>query len=117
MTKKLEQQTAIIDSLRNNLENDKEQQLFIIYFGKEFEEIENPEEFIVSELRNRPEVIPLDPVLGGTMKFRRVMLLSNEWIYAEYDDGHVQGMALYSYSLNQEGDLDFELVTSHHAGQ
>ncbi len=116
LSQELAQQKDIIDSLRKKIKNDKNPELSRVYFGSEFEDIENPEEFITSELKDRPEEIPLDPVLGGTMEFRRIVLLSEEWIYAEYDDGHIMGSAIYRYTLHPKGSLTFELVTSRQAG-
>ena len=109
----LKRQKAISDSLRGILQNGKETEDFNIYFGREFEDIANPEEFISSELQENSGLIPLDPVLGGTMEFRRIQVLSEDWVYTEYDDGHIKGSAIYRYRLQPGGDLSFELVASH----
>lgn len=74
--------------------------------------IENPAEFIENKLRERPELIPLKPVLGGTIHFTNMQLLGREWIIAEYEDGHIQGRAIYKYELNDQGELEFELLNS-----
>lgn len=74
--------------------------------------IENPEEFIEEQLRSNPEIIPLKAVLGGTMRFGNIQLLSSKWIIANYDDGHIQGKAIFKYSLNNKGQLEFELLSS-----
>jgi len=74
--------------------------------------ITNPSEFIERNLRERPELIPLKPVLGGTMHFTNMQLLSREWIIADYEDGHIQGRAIYKFELNNKGELEFELLNS-----
>lgn len=74
--------------------------------------ISNPAEFIVSTFREKTELIPLKAVLGGTMYFRNIQLLSSEWLIADFEDGHVQGKAIYRYKLNKNGQLEFELLDS-----
>lgn len=84
------------------------------YDGEKLKEkgIANPEEFIKNSLRKKPELIPLKAVLGGTMSFRNIQLLSSEWLIAAFDDGHIQGRGIYKYKLNNNGELEFELLNS-----
>lgn len=84
------------------------------YDGEKLKEkgIANPEEFIKNSLRKKPELIPLKAVLGGTMHFRNIQLLSSEWLIAAFDDGHIQGRGIYKYKLNNNGELEFELLNS-----
>lgn len=74
--------------------------------------INNPTEFIEKNLREKTELIPLKAVLGGTMHFGNIQILSKEWLIADFDDGHVQGRAIYKYKLNEKGQLEFELLNS-----
>lgn len=74
--------------------------------------VENPEEFIKNNLRKRSDLIPLKAVLGGTMSFGNIQLLSSEWLIASFDDGHVEGRAIYKYKLNDKGELEFELLNA-----
>ena len=46
------------------------------------------------------------------MTFGNIQLLSKEWLIADFDDGHVQGRAIYKYKLNKKGQLEFELLNS-----
>lgn len=84
------------------------------YDGEKFIEsgITNPAEFIEKNLREKTELIPLQAVLGGTMTFGNIQFLSKEWLIADFDDGHVQGRAIYKYKLNKKGQLEFELLNS-----
>lgn len=81
--------------------------------GKELSEmgIKNPKEFIIQSLMKKTELIPIEGVLGGQMKFMHIQLLSKEWLIAYYEDGHTGGRALYNYKLNN-GKLDFKLIES-----
>lgn len=83
------------------------------YEGREFNKagISDPAEFIEEQLREKPELIPVRAVLGGTMRFVKIQLLSSEWLIASFEDGHIQGRALYKYKLNKEGKLEFELLS------
>ena len=108
----LARQKILSDSLQRIVENDENSVHSEIYFGKEFEGIEDPEEFIIRNLQQNPEEIPLDPVLGGTMEFRNIEVLSEDWIFAEYDDGHIRGSAIYLYKLQPDGKINFEILLS-----
>ena len=122
----LELKNARIDSLSSELErqeirNDSLQEAFksavyasdySIFFGKEWEEIENPEEHIRNSLKQQTDLIPLDAVLGGNMEFRQVQVISEDWVLAIYDDGHVQGKSIFAYELQADGDVEFTEIAS-----
>lgn len=73
------------------------------------EGIDNPEEYIVNTLQQKPELIPLKPVLGGQMKFKKMKLLGKGCLIAYYEDGHISGKTIYSYRFIN-GKLSFEIV-------
>lgn len=55
-------------------------------------------EALLANLRSHPEVIPMTPVLGGTMHFTRVGIMDDRWVYGAYEDGHVTGAAIFQWS-------------------
>src|SRR5690606_38259454 len=67
----------------------------------------DPEQFIDSSLRTTPEAIPLEPVLGGRMTFKNIQVLGDKWVIADYEDGHIIGQSIFSYSWNDDGHLEF----------
>ncbi len=71
--------------------------------------IKNPKEYIINSLMEKPELIPLKPVLGGQMKFMKVKLLSKDCLIAYFEDGHTAGRAIYSYEFGN-GKLNFKIV-------
>ena len=81
--------------------------------GKNFIDkgIENPEVEIVDELRNRADLIPLEAVLGGTMSFDKIQIVSNKWIIASYSDGHISGRSIYEFKLNKNV-FEFKIIDS-----
>lgn len=116
------------DSLRNLLEEEKRTSDSLrtlsrgvtmdnppqIYFEKEFREIEDPVSHVKNALQKQPEIISLDPVLGGNMEFRQITVLTEEWVLAYYDDGHVQGKAIYEYRLLPNNSMEFEEIITDH---
>lgn len=65
--------------------------------------IENPEDFIKNDLMGRGDIIKSEGVKGGTMGFydsRNIYILNSKWVYAVYEDGHIQGSMLLEYSID-----------------
>lgn len=77
-----------------------------------FDTIPEPEVYILNDLQQQPDLIPKDAVMGGTMRFTRVMFINEELLVAEYEDGHVMGKAVYTYEMDKNGDLIYDLVGS-----
>ncbi len=75
-----------------------------------FDTIAEPEKFVLKEIGKKPGLIPKKAVLGGTMRFTEVNFINDELIVAEYEDGHVMGKAIYTYSMNKRGELQFSLL-------
>ncbi|MEG9328801.1 hypothetical protein V6B16_12720 [Salinimicrobium catena] len=112
LSQELSRYKKTADSLKALIEKGDIAANYPIYFGKEFDSIEDPKEMIKTALKKHPEIIPLDPVVGGSMQFREVKVLTNDWVLGIYDDGHIQGKSIYRYKLQPNGRLDFEHVTS-----
>jgi len=70
---------------------------------------------IVNDLIKHNELIPYDGVLGGKMGFHskdNVYVLSDKWVYAYFDDGHINGYLLLSYSVNN-GVVSWKVIDSY----
>lgn len=81
--------------------------------SKEFEKlgIENPRNYILETLKENAAVIPLQGVLGGTMFFTNIEILSTKWVIASYEDGHIMGRAIFSYELNPNTlEVEFKVL-------
>jgi hypothetical protein len=68
---------------------------------------------LVDSLLAHPEVIPHPGVLGGTMAFYypwKIHVLDDGWIYAVFDDGHIQGRGIFSYEVQPDSSLMFHAV-------
>jgi hypothetical protein len=79
-------------------------------FSTYFDSIPEPEKFLLEKLREKQDLIPKKPVLGGTMHFTEVSFINDHLILAEYEDGHIMGRAIYQYKMDKNGNLIFELL-------
>lgn len=82
-----------------------------VVFSEAFDTIENPEAFISDALTGDPELIPEEGVLGGSMQFINTEILNERFIWAEFEDGHINGEAIYQYRLSKEGKPQFRLIS------
>lgn len=87
------------------------------WFNEDFNRIsfdnfytKDSEERIEKALKNKPELIPTEAQLGGTMFFGRSRLFGRKWIIATYSDGHIEGKAIYQFKMIDNGDLEFTLL-------
>ncbi|HEY9185044.1 MAG TPA: hypothetical protein VIM94_06950 [Salegentibacter sp.] len=110
---------AQVDALK--VENDSlQEELFMlesrnpVVFPEAFDTIPNPEEFISEALKSDPELIPEKGVLGGKMQFINTEILNERFIWAEFEDGHINGQAIYQYRLSKEGKPQFRLISKIH---
>jgi len=70
---------------------------------------------IVDSLMMHPELIPHEGELGGRMGFysaREIHILDDSWVYAQFDDGHVQGRGIFRYTVQADSSLAFVVVYS-----
>ncbi|WP_380754319.1 hypothetical protein [Salinimicrobium flavum] len=114
LSQELERYKHQADSLQLLIENGDEAAEYPVYFGRAFDSIDNPKAFVENSLREKPDLIPLEPVVGGTMAFRQVNVLTENWVLGIYDDGHIEGKSIYSYELQPNGELKFTHITSRH---
>ena len=64
---------------------------------------------VETALRNRPEIIPLKAVLGGTMRFGNITVLDRGIILADYNDGHIEGSSIFKFEKSRD-TLRFEKI-------
>lgn len=81
------------------------------------EDIEDDNALIIQDLFTHPELIPHEGVLGGKMYFSKVYLLNKNWVYSIYEDGHIQGFALFRYHRDKNNDIVWKLIDSFLLGE
>lgn len=70
----------------------------------------NDYNIISDDLLLRPELIPYEGVLGGTMQFSKVFVLNDKWVYASFEDGHIQGFGLYGYTIDNDKNISWKVI-------
>ena len=77
---------------------------------------EDPESYIIEDLMGRPDLIKEEPVLGGTMGFyhrENIQLITDRWVLAWYEDGHIGGYSLLEFSVKEDKSLTWSVVSSY----
>ncbi len=67
------------------------------------------------DLMSKPEVITVPGVLGGTMRIfseSDIRILNESWVYAQFDDGHIQAAGLFEYTRARDGSIRWKLLES-----
>ncbi len=59
------------------------------------------------------EVIGNEGVLGGTMHFTEVRILSDQWAYGMYEDGHIMGYGLYEYTVVGPETFEWKVILEY----
>jgi hypothetical protein len=69
--------------------------------------LDDPVRDIREDLMRRPDLIPFEAVLGGRMQFipSGIALLSPQWVYARFEDGHKSGSCLLAFEVQANGEI------------
>ena len=65
---------------------------------------------IEKDLLEKPELISIDGVLGGTMFFTDAHLLNEKWVYATFEDGHIMGSGLYKFEIISANEIKWKEI-------
>ena len=97
---KLEQQVAALESENASL---KAQNLATA--------TEEEKEALREDLISRTDLIPVEAVLGGTMRYYpdEIVLFGENYAYAYAEDGHVSVEMIFSYIQTDDGAVDWQL--------
>ncbi len=75
--------------------------------------LEDPVTQIREDLASRPELIPFESKLGGTMGFYHpedIVILSRRWVLARFEDGHVTGQIVLAYEVLPGGEIQWRVL-------
>jgi len=78
--------------------------------------INDPVQNLIKDLKEHPEIIPYEGTLGGQMNFyfeKKIWILTNKWVLAYFEDGHIGGYLLLQYNINNAGKISWELISSY----
>ncbi|MFC1489593.1 hypothetical protein ACFL6K_00115 [Candidatus Latescibacterota bacterium] len=73
---------------------------------------------IIDYLVKHPELIPFPGVLGGKMRFvpnskYDIRVLTPQWIYAIFEDGHIRGHMLLEYNISNGNDITMKSIDAY----
>jgi Skp family chaperone for outer membrane proteins len=105
-----------LDSLKQQLNSKQKEldsvpkldQLYIDKYSRR--NLSDPQKVIVEDLMKRVDLIPQKAVLGGVMKIENVALLSPDYAYATYSDGHILGHMILKFYVSNDGKIDWQLI-------
>lgn len=73
--------------------------------------LQDPPKQLRQSLISHPELIPFPGALGGTMMILpddRIALLKSPYAFAEFDDGHIDGVMLVKYEVLPGGRIEWK---------
>ncbi|PKM96455.1 MAG: hypothetical protein CVU84_01720 [Firmicutes bacterium HGW-Firmicutes-1] len=65
---------------------------------------------ILKDLLLHLELIPYDGTLGGTMNFFNIYILNDKWVYARFEDGHIQGYGIYEFTIDEDQKISWKII-------
>ena len=76
--------------------------------------LQDPITELREDLLRRPDLIPFEGTMGGRMQFvpTGIALLSPEWIYARFEDGHVTGSCLLAFDVLPSGEISWRRLAA-----
>lgn len=78
--------------------------------------LKDPARDLIIDLVRHPDLIPHEGVLGGKMGFYfpdRIWLLTDRWVLAYFEDGHMAGYLLLRYEVADDGAISWEVIRSY----
>jgi hypothetical protein len=77
--------------------------------------LKDPVMALKTDLIARPELIPYEPTLGGTMRFTgpaSIILLAGGFAHARFEDGHVGGTCVLEFAVKPTGEIEWKRVAA-----
>ena len=64
------------------------------------------------DLMKRPELIPVEGILGGVMNFysEELIFVTHRYVFAVADDGHFCVYMILTYNISEAGDIEWKLL-------
>jgi hypothetical protein len=72
----------------------------------------NPVFELIQDLAARPDLIPAEAFFGGTMHIvpGESLVLTDRWVLAGFEDGHVRGNLWLEYDVDQAGRISWKVL-------
>ena len=75
----------------------------------------DPVQDIITDLQKHRDLIPYKGISGGKMGFynkNEIWVLTNKWVLAFFDDGHIGGYLLLKYVVHNNGTISWQKIAS-----
>lgn len=75
--------------------------------------LQDPVAILIANLQEHRELIPFPGLEGSKMGFYdvdRIRVLSDSWVYAPFEDGHIGGEAILEYEVAPGGAISWRIV-------
>jgi hypothetical protein len=74
--------------------------------------LRDPVNQLQDDLVAHPELIQIQGVMGGTMRFyaSQIALLNTRWGFARFDDGHIEGTCLLEYHVAPDSTIQWKVL-------
>jgi hypothetical protein len=76
--------------------------------------LKDPIRDLITDLQKHPDVLPFQPPQGssrfGFYDSTRIRVLTDKWVYAYTDDGHVVRDVLLRYRVQEGGRIYWEVI-------
>jgi hypothetical protein len=101
--------------LENLAEQARERQGLASWEVEELREkgLTDPATDIAADLAARKDLVPFEGVLGGTMEFRDIEILTSRWVLGYVEDGHLTGHVLLEYEVSGDGKISWKLLRAY----
>ena len=70
---------------------------------------------LLEDLATHDELLPVEGVLGGTMKWwpEYSVVLNEKYVFGYFEDGHILGYALLKYSFDKDDNLKWQVIDTY----
>lgn len=70
---------------------------------------------LLEDLATHDELLPVEGVLGGTMKWwpEYSVVLNEKYVFGYFEDGHILGYALLKYSFDKDDILKWQVIDTY----
>jgi hypothetical protein len=75
--------------------------------------LNNPVTDLRDDLIANPDLICISGVLGGRMGFffrDGIQILNRRWVFAYFEDGHIEGSMLLKYEIGENGKISWDVL-------
>jgi len=78
--------------------------------------LKDPIRDIIADLQRHPEVLPFQPPKGGSRfgfyDSTQIRVLTDDWVYAYTEDGHVVRPVLLRYRVQEGGQIEWKVIAT-----